>query len=106
MGTRTAPNPRRIAPPLAAAAVAAALLLAGQACNAIFGADDLKVPPAGTGGQGACVPEQCPSTDCLAPACEGGECATVALDIGTPCTQSGGKVCNGVGACVECASDS
>ena len=85
-------------------------LAAAPACNVIFGLNDLEaVEGGGTGAHGghggACIPLQCPSTDCLEPTCEDNECATVAVEAGTICTQSDGKVCNGVGACVECVSN-
>jgi plastocyanin len=101
-------------PVRAIAAVLGPLLAAASACNAIFGLDDLEaVPGGGTSGGGhghgsgggPCLPLECPSTECLAPVCEENECATVALESGTRCSQGEGKVCNGVGACVECASN-
>jgi hypothetical protein len=43
-----------------------------------------------------------PGTSCLAPTCTDGACGTTATPIGTGCTDGGGKVCDGMGSCVEC----
>jgi plastocyanin len=84
-------------------------LAVGPACNMLFGLDDLEAVEGGgtgaAGGAGPCVPLQCPYTECLSAACEGNECATIPLPEGTPCMQSDGTVCNGVGACVECVAN-
>lgn len=43
--------------------------------------------------------------DCTTDGCDGGEPTNIPLAGGTACTQNGGQVCNGDGACVECFSN-
>ena len=48
--------------------------------------------------------EDCPAltTTCLANTCTGGCCGTANAPDTTACTDDGGKVCDGSGACVAC----
>ena len=103
-----------------------AWLLSVGACNAILGMEELGPLPTtsagggiadGGGGSGAssttsaggmggeggsCVAADCPDPgDCVAPICVGGQCDTENESAGTACT-SGGELCDGDGACVEC----
>ena len=58
-------------------------------------------------GGGCSVATDCPTppTTCLTGACNAGACATTNAAAGTPCTDSGGTLCDGSGVCVAaCAS--
>jgi hypothetical protein len=64
----------------------------------------------GTGGAPTCTSSsaaQCPhaSTACLTPACVGGVCAFTPAAAHTACTDDGGAVCDGNGACVGCVDN-
>jgi plastocyanin len=91
--------------------LAGAILSGTPACNAIFGLDDIEVvagsTTTGTGGGGgaSCVPAACtaPPGACLSPVCtEDDECGTVLKASGSTCSVDDGKVCDAMGACVEC----
>jgi len=59
----------------------------------------------GSGGMGECAaPEDCPGVDttCQFRTCDGVACGTAAAPIDTACTEDGGNVCDGQGACIEC----
>lgn len=66
----------------------------------------------GTGGAGGgddCIASECPGndTDCEKRACVSGACALEPEPEGTTCSDDGNpnaKVCDGVGACVECVT--
>ncbi len=113
--------------PVAVAAILAACGFIG--CNAIFGLDDLVVdepgPTGGTGGSsattttsstaggggtagaggGCAAPGDCSvASECLDPTCVAGACGSAPKPSGTACTEAGGKVCDGQGACVECVT--
>jgi hypothetical protein len=45
------------------------------------------------------------SNDCVVPTCMAGAPSLPAANMGTACNTSGGKVCDGNGACVECNVD-
>jgi hypothetical protein len=51
-----------------------------------------------------CDPSSCqPQNECEV--CDTAKCQVVPMDAGTKCTQGGGSVCDGNGACVECIAD-
>lgn len=57
----------------------------------------------GSGGTVECTaPEQCAGDDttCRFRACDGGTCSMTNAAHGTPCTEDGGDLCDGEGACV------
>lgn len=59
----------------------------------------------GEGGSGGCTsPQQCPGTDttCQFRTCEDGSCGMANAAIDTPCSEQGGKLCDGNGSCVGC----
>jgi lamin tail-like protein len=49
----------------------------------------------------------CPGADttCGQRTCEADTCGVAFAPAATPCTEDGGKVCNGAGTCVECATE-
>ena len=59
-------------------------------------------------GAGACVAcvqnADCPASanDCTAPTCQAGVCGTANKAAGASCATSGGRLCDGAGACVAC----
>jgi hypothetical protein len=57
----------------------------------------------GSGGQ-SCDVNACPGEDttCSKRACDGDKCVRVNAAQETKCTEDGGKLCDGEGACVEC----
>ncbi|MSP25398.1 MAG: hypothetical protein EXR75_09585 [Myxococcales bacterium] len=63
----------------------------------------------GAGGELAqCDPKKCPGgdTDCRKRVCDGEECGTADIPVGTPCNDvPTGHACDGLGACVECTND-
>lgn len=63
----------------------------------------------GAGGSAGCVPSDCPGTDttCSVRACDADDqCTFEYTEAGEPCTEGGGTVCDGEGACVECVEGS
>ncbi len=46
-----------------------------------------------------------PEASCLVATCVGGVCGEAPSAGGEPCSDQGGKVCDGAGACVECVLD-
>ncbi|MBI4699893.1 MAG: formylglycine-generating enzyme family protein [Deltaproteobacteria bacterium] len=73
-------------------------------CHAMVGLDEL-FSDEGAGGAGpeCTLPAQCPQgTTCRPATCAAGKCGFVAVAAGTACSEKGGKVCDGEGACVQC----
>ena len=61
-----------------------------------------------SGGASACsTADDCPGADtnCQSRTCNSKMCGLANAPVGTGCTESGGKVCNGMGECVACAVD-
>jgi len=59
----------------------------------------------GSGGMGECtLPEDCAGLDtsCQSRTCDGAMCDVANSAVDTACTEDGGKVCDGQGACIEC----
>lgn len=50
------------------------------------------------------TPAECPAPkgDCSAPTCDGTTCGFAPVMANTPCTDGGGKLCDGAGNCVAC----
>jgi hypothetical protein len=66
----------------------------------------------GTGGDGGrtseCeAPEHCPGDDttCAFRTCEQGTCGVGHAPAETPCTETNGQLCDGMGSCVECLTE-
>lgn len=93
-----------------------ALAVVGMAasCHSVFGLTDYQFT-GGAGGVGASggtggsvvdcvVPADCPGEDttCAALTCEAGVCGEQQAAADAPCTEDGGSVCDGEGACVAC----
>jgi alpha-tubulin suppressor-like RCC1 family protein len=55
-------------------------------------------------GGGTCDPTACEatSTTCATASCDGDQCVLAPTAVGTPCTENGGKACDGNGACITC----
>ena len=74
--------------------------------------EDLLLGSGGGGGAGGSVecsqPADCPGSDgeCGSRTCSAGSCGMDLVTAGTACTEAGGKVCDGQGACVECVTSS
>ncbi|MBI4701763.1 MAG: hypothetical protein HY744_11500 [Deltaproteobacteria bacterium] len=106
------------------------MLAAG--CHAIVGLDEFELregkgaggghaagglgggggPTTSSGGGGGVGPEcvtlnDCPDkgTTCQPGVCEAEKCGFTDADEGTACSETGGNVCDGHGACVECTKD-
>jgi subtilisin-like proprotein convertase family protein len=61
-----------------------------------------------SGGTGGCVaPADCPGTDttCAFRSCTASTCGTQLAAPGTSCTENGGHLCDGTGACLACLAD-
>ncbi|HHH11330.1 MAG TPA: hypothetical protein ENK23_04570, partial [Sorangium sp.] len=58
----------------------------------------------GVGGTECSKPDDCPAleTTCGVRTCDAGTCAIDSVAAGTPCSEMGGAVCNGMGTCVAC----
>jgi subtilisin-like proprotein convertase family protein len=62
----------------------------------------------GTAGASGChAPTDCPGTDttCAFRSCTASACGTTFAASGTACTEKGGKLCDGKGACLACLAD-
>lgn len=67
--------------------------------------DDPHTIVAPSGGGGECrsaVDCSGQDTTCRQRACEGGACSNALAAAGTPCSEDGGRMCDGLGSCVEC----
>ena len=84
------------------------MVVLASACNLLIGLEEgIPRPPEAAGGSGACDPSGCPGVDeeCRVRVCDvTGQCGFAPADAGKACTAGGGKVCNGQGTCVECAT--
>jgi hypothetical protein len=77
---------------------------------AASGAADSGAADSGAADSGvACLaPTDCPGADttCAFRSCTNGACGTQLAAAGTKCTENGGNLCDGKGACVTCLDDS
>ncbi|MBW2525460.1 MAG: hypothetical protein JRI23_14840, partial [Deltaproteobacteria bacterium] len=76
--------------------------------GAVGGGGTSVVGGGGAGGGAECTsPTECPGEDttCATRSCEGGVCGFSYAASATACTEDGGQVCDGQGACVECVDE-
>lgn len=96
--------------------LALTILSAAVGCEAIARVDRENIPGEGGGSQssssssgqiGCLLDSDCPATgnDCTVPSCNATQCTTTVEAAGTACANGNGKVCDGLGNCVECLTE-